>query len=125
MKHFNVSFDQISTINDFMSDYSDFTVLGYTDTELTISIRDKVNPGANRPNGGKVMNNYSYRYIEVTVDKDGNVTAFYGYIQAGYGYEEFPKESAFATPLCKKNFVKIDDINVKIFSFLERQQKAV
>lgn len=125
MKHFNVSFDQISTINDFTSDYSSLMVLGYTDTELTVSIKDKVNPGVNRPNGGRVMNNYSYRYIEVSVDKKGNVTNFYGYIQAGYGYEEFTKESAFATPLCKKNFVKIDDINAKIVSFLERQQKAV
>lgn len=125
MKHFDVSFDQISTINDFMSDYSDFTILGYDDTELTVSIKDKVNPGVNRPNGGRVMNNYAYRYIEISVNKNGDVTNFYGYIQAGYGYEEFPKESAFATPLCKKNFVKIDDINAKIVSFLERQQKAV
>lgn len=125
MKHFNISFDQISTINDFMSDYSDFTVLGYTDTELKISIRDKVNPGVNRPNGGRVMNNYAYRYIEVSVNKNGDVASFYGYIQAGYGYEEFSKESAFATPLCKKNFINIDDVNSKIFSFLERQQKAV
>lgn len=125
MKHFNVSFDQISTINDFVSDYSDLTVLNYNDTELTVSIKDKVNPGVNRPSGGRVMNNYAYRYIEVSVNKNGDVTNFYGYIQAGYGYEEFPKESAFATPLCKKNFVKIDDINAKIVSFLERQQKAV
>ena len=125
MKHFNVNLNQVSTINDFTSDYSSLMVLGYTDNELTVSIKDKVNPGVNRPNGGRVMNNYSYRYIEVTVDKDGNVTAFYGYIQAGYGYEEFSRESAFATPLCKKNFVKIDDINAKIVSFLERQQKAV
>ena len=57
MKYFNVSFNQVSTINDFVSDYSDLTVLGYNDTELTVSIRDKVNPGANRPKGGKVMNN--------------------------------------------------------------------
>ena len=125
MKHFNVSFDQISSINDFLSDYSDLTVFGYNDDELTVSIKDKVLPGSNRPNGGKVMNNYSYRYLEVSVDKKGNVTKFTGYIQAGYGYEEFTKESAFATPLYKKNFVNIDDLNLKIFSFLERQQKAV
>ena len=41
MKHFNVSFDQISSINDFLSDYSDLTVLGYNDDELTVSIKDK------------------------------------------------------------------------------------
>ena len=70
------------------------------------------------------MNNNSYRYIEVSVDRKGNVIDFYGYIQAGYGYEEFPKESAFATPLCKKKFLTIDDLNLKVFDFLQKQ-KAV
>lgn len=124
MKYFKVSFTQVDAINDFLSDYSELNVLGYSDTELTVSIKDKVLPGSNRPNGGKVMNNYSYRYLEVSVDKKGNVTKFTGYIQAGYGYEEFTKDSAFATPLCKKNFVTIDDVNLKIFNFLEKQ-KAV
>ena len=124
MKYFKVSFTQVDAINDFLSDYSELNVLGYSDTELTVSIKDKVLPGSNRPNGGKVMNNYSYRYLEVSVDKKGNVTKFTGYIQAGYGYEEFTKDSAFATPLCKKNFVTIDDINLKVFNFLEKQ-KAV
>lgn len=124
MKYFKVSFTQVDAINDFLSDYSELNVLGYSDTELTVSIKDKVLPGSNRPNGGKVMNNYSYRYLEVSVDKKGNVTKFTGYIQAEYGYEEFSKDSAFATPLCKKNFVTIDDINLKVFNFLEKQ-KAV
>lgn len=124
MKYLKVAFTQVDTINDFVSDYSDLTVLGYNDTELTVSIKDKVLPGSNRPNGGKVMNNYSYRYIEVSVDRKGNVTKFTGYVQAGYGYEEFSKDSAFATPLCKKNFVTIDDINLKVFNLLEKQ-KAV
>lgn len=124
MKYLKVAFTQVDTINDFVSDYSDLTVLGYNDTELTVSIKDKVLPGSNRPNGGKVMNNYSYRYLEVSVDRKGNVTKFTGYIQAGYGYEEFSKDSAFATPLCKKNFVTIDDVNLKVFNFLEKQ-KAV
>lgn len=124
MKHLKASFIQVDTINDFVSDYSDITVLGYSDTELTVSIKDHIQPGSNRPNGGKVMNNNSYRYIELTVDRKGNITSFNGYVQAGYGYEEFSKDSAFATPLCKKNFVTIDDINLKIFNFLEKQ-KAV
>lgn len=124
MKYFKVSFTQVDAINDFLSDYSELNVLGYNDDELTVSIKDKVLPGSNRPNGGKVMNNYSYRYIEVSVDRKGNVTKFTGYVQAGYGYEEFSKDSAFATPLCKKNFVTIDDINLKVFNFLEKQ-KAV
>ena len=124
MKYFNVSFNQVSTINDFVSDYSNLTVLGYNDTELTVSIYDTVQAGANSPNGRKIMNNNSYRYIEVSVAKNGDVTKFKGYIQAGYGYEEFSKESAFATPLHKKIYITIDDINLKIFSFFERQ-KAV
>ena len=124
MKYFKVSFTQVDAINDFLSDYSELNVLGYSDTELTVSIKDKVLPGSNRPNGGKVMNNYSYRYLEVSVDRKGNVTKFTGYIQAGYGYEEFGKDSAFATPLCKKNFITIDDVNLKVFNFLEKQ-KAV
>ena len=124
MKHLKASFIQVDTINDFVSDYSELNVLGYTDTELTVSIKDKVNPGSNRPNGGKVMNNNSYRYIELTVDRKGNITSFNGYVQAGYGYEEFSKDSAFATPLCKKNFITIDDTNLKAFNFLKKQ-KAV
>lgn len=124
MKHLKTSFIQVDTINDFVSDYSDITVLGYSDTELTVSIKDHVQPGSNRPNGGKVMNNNSYRYIELTVDRKGNVVNFNGYVQAGYGYEEFPKESAFATPLCKKKFLTIDDLNLKVFDFLQKQ-KAV
>lgn len=125
MKYFNVSFNQVNTVDNFVSEYSDLTVLNYNDTELTVSIKDKLNPGVNTPNGRVVMNNNSYRYIEVTVNKDGNVTDFNGYIQAGYGYEEFSKDSAFATPLYKEHHFTIDDINLKIFSFLERQQKVV
>lgn len=124
MKHLKASFIQVDTINDFVSDYSELNVLGYTDTELTVSIKDKVNPGSNRPNGGKVMNNNSYRYIELTVDRKGNVTNFNGYVQAGYGYEEFNEDSAFATPLYKKHHFTIDDVNLKVFDFLEKQ-KAV
>ena len=124
MKHFKVSFTQVDAIDNFVSDYSELNVLGYTDTELTVSIKDKVNPGSNRPNGGKVMNNNSYRYIEVSVDRKGNVIDFYGYIQAGYGYEEFNEDSPFATPLYKKHHFTIDDINLKVFDFLEKQ-KAV
>lgn len=124
MKHFKVSFTQVDTIDDFVSDYSELNVLGYTDTELTVSIKDKVNPGSNRPNGGKVMNNNSYRYIELTVDRKGNVVNFNGYVQAGYGYEEFNEDSAFATPLYKKHHFTIDDVNLKVFDFLEKQ-KAV
>lgn len=124
MKYFNVSFNQVSTLNDFVSDYSNLTVLGYNDTELTVSIYDTIQAGANSPKGRKIMNNNSYRYIEVSVDKKGNVLDFNGYIQAGYGHEEFAKESAFATPLHKENHLTIDDLNLKIFSFLERQ-KAV
>ena len=125
MKHLKASsFIQVDTINDFVSDYSELNVLGYTDTELTVSIKDKVNPGSNRPNGGKVMNNNSYRYIELTVDRKGNVVNFNGYIQAGYGYEEFNEDSAFATPLYKKHHFTIDDVNLKVFDFLEKQ-KAV
>ena len=124
MKHLKASFIQVDTINDFVSDYSDITVLGYSDTELTVSIKDHVQPGSNRPNGGKVMNNNSYRYIELTVDRKGNVANFNGYIQAGYGYEEFNEDSAFATPLYKKHHFTIDDVNLKVFDFLEKQ-KAV
>ena len=124
MKHLKASFIQVDTINDFVSDYSELNVLGYTDTELTVSIKDKVNPGSNRPNGGKVMNNNSYRYIELTVDRKGNVVNFNGYVQAGYGYEEFNEDSAFATPLYKKHHFTIDDVNLKVFDFLEKQ-KAV
>ena len=124
MKHFKVSFTQVDAIDNFVSDYSELNVLGYTDTELTVSIKDKVNPGSNRPNGGKVMNNNSYRYIELTVDRKGNVVNFNGYVQAGYGYEEFNEDSAFATPLCKKHHFTIDDVNLKVFDFLEKQ-KAV
>lgn len=124
MKHFKVSFKQVDIIDNFVSEYSNLTVLNYNDTELTVSIKDKVNPGVNTPNGHTVMNNNSYRYIEVSVDRKGNITSFNGYVQAGYGYEEFSKDSAFATPLCKKNFVTIDDINLKVFNFLEKQ-KAV
>lgn len=120
MKYFNVSFNQVSTLNDFVSDYSNLTVLGYNDTELTVSIYDTVQAGANSPKGRKIMNNNSYRYIEVSVDKKGNVLDFNGYIKAGYGHEEFSKESAFATPLHKENHLTIDDLNLKIFSFLER-----
>lgn len=124
MKHFKASVNQVSTIDDYVSEFSSLEVLNYNDTELTVSIKDKVNPGANRPNGGTVMNNNSYRYIEVSVDRKGNVTKFTGYIQAGYGYEEFSKDSAFATPLYKKHHFTIDDINLKVFDFLEKQ-KAV
>ena len=124
MKYFKVSFNQVDTIDNFVSEFSSLEVLNYNDAELIVSIKDKVNPGANRPNGGTVMNNNSYRYIEMTVDRKGNVIDFYGYIQAGYGYEEFNEDSAFATPLYKKHHFTIDDINLKVFNFLEKQ-KAV
>lgn len=124
MKYFKVSFKQVDIIDNFVSEYSNLTVLNYNDTELTVSIKDKVNPGVNTPNGHTVMNNNSYRYIEVSVDRKGNVIDFYGYIQAGYGYEEFNEDSAFATPLYKKHHFTIDDVNLKVFDFLEKQ-KAV
>lgn len=124
MKHFKVSFKQVDIIDNFVSEFSSLEVLNYNDTELTVSIKDKVNPGVNTPNGRTVMNNNSYRYIEVSVDRKGNVTNFNGYIQAGYGYEEFNEDSAFATPLYKKHHFTIDDINLKVFDFLEKQ-KAV
>lgn len=124
MKYFNVSFKQVDIIDNFVSEFSSLEVLNYNDTELTVSIKDKVNPGVNTPNGRTVMNNNSYRYIEVSVDRKGNVINFYGYIQAGYGYEEFNEDSAFATPLYKKHHFTIDDINLKVFNFLEKQ-KAV
>lgn len=124
MKYLKVSFNQADIIDNFVYEFSSLEVLNYNDAELKVSIKDRVRPGANRPNGGTVMNNNSYRYIEVSVDRKGNVIDFYGYIQAGYGYEEFPKESAFATPLCKKKFLTIDDLNLKVFDFLQKQ-KAV
>lgn len=124
MKHFKVSFTQVDAIDNFVSEFSSLEVLNYNDTELTVSIKDKVNPGVNTPNGRTVMNNNSYRYIEVSVDRKGNVINFYGYIQAGYGYEEFNEDSAFATPLYKKHHFTIDDVNLKVFDFLEKQ-KAV
>lgn len=124
MKHFKTSVNQVSVIDDYVSEFSSLEVLNYNDTELTVSIKDKVNPGVNTPNGRTVTNNNSYRYIELTVDRKGNVIDFYGYIQAGYGYEEFEKDSAFATPLYKKHHFTIDDINLKVFNFLEKQ-KAV
>ena len=124
MKHFKVSFKQVDIIDNFVSEFSSLEVLNYNDTELTVSIKDKVNPGVNTPNGRTVMNNNSYRYIEMSVDRKGNVTNFNGYIQAGYGYEEFNEDSAFATPLYKKHHFTIDDVNLKVFDFLEKQ-KAV
>lgn len=122
MKHFKVSFTQVDAIDNFVSEFSSLEVLNYNDTELTVSIKDKVNPGVNTPNGRTVMNNNSYRYIEVSVDRKGNVINFYGYIQAGYGYEEFNEDSAFATPLYKKHHFTIDDVNLKVFDFLEKQK---
>lgn len=124
MKHFKVSFKQVDIIDNFVSEYSNLTVLNYNDTELTVSIEDKLNPGVNTPNGRTVMNNNSYRHITLTVNRGGHVTNFNGYIQAGYDYEEFNEDSAFATPLYKKHHFTIDDINLKVFNFLEKQ-KAV
>lgn len=124
MKYFKVSFKQVDVIDNFVSEFSSLEVLNYNDAELTVAIKDKINPGVNTPNGRTVANNNSYRYIELTVDRKGNVVDFNGYVQSGYGYEEFSKDSAFATPLYKKHHFTIDDVNLKVFNFLEKQ-KAV
>lgn len=121
MKYF-ATIAQASSIDTYVSQFSQVEVVAYNEEGIaSITIWDKVNAGVNSPKGNIIMNNKSYRYIKFDVAKNGKILNFNGYIQAGYGHEEFDKNSPYATPLYKEEHFGIDDLNLKIFNFVKKE----
>ena len=82
---------------------------------LKVVIRDEgLYAGMPRPRGGFINNNNSYRYIEAMLDTKGEVVEFEGYINAGYGFEYFEKDSIYALGAITKE-PKINTTTIKNF----------
>lgn len=70
--------------------------------------------GMPRPSGGFINNNNSYRYIEVMIDDKGEVVEFEGYINSGYGFEYFEKDSIYALGAIVKD-ARVNTTTIKNF----------
>lgn len=70
--------------------------------------------GMPRPNGNFINNNNSYRYIEVMIDDKGEVVEFEGYINSGYGFEYFEKDSIYALGAIVKD-ARVNTTTIKNF----------
>lgn len=82
---------------------------------LKVVIRDEgLYVGMPRPSGGFINNNNSYRYIEAVIDTKGEVVEFDGYINAGYGFEYFEKDSIYALGAITKE-PKVNTTTIKNF----------
>lgn len=82
---------------------------------LKVVIRDEeLYAGMPRPNGGFINNNNSYRYIEAMLNANGEVVEFEGYINAGYGFEYFEKDSIYALGAITKE-PKVNTTTIKNF----------
>jgi hypothetical protein len=82
---------------------------------LKVVIRDEgLYAGMSSPGGNFINNNNSYRYIEVMIDDKGEVVEFEGYINSGYGFEYFEKDSIYALGAIVKD-ARVNTTTIKNF----------
>lgn len=101
----------VKTIDRLMSEWSSIIVNDMDDDIIEFNICDKVDAGAILPSGRVLENkdDNAFRSINFSINEDGDIIKFRGYINTKNGLNEyFDENSVYAVPLYKKTHLTME-----------------
>lgn len=120
----------VETIDRFMTEWSSIIVNEMNDDIIEFNICDKVDVGVILPSGRVLKNkdDNAFRSINFSINKDGDIVKFRGYINTKNGLNEyFDENSVYAVPLYKKTHLTMEMLEdtVKQYDLLIKRLSAI
>lgn len=120
----------VKTIDRLMSEWSSIIVNDMNDDIIEFNICDKVDVGAILPSVRVLENkdDNAFRSINFSINKDGDIVKFRGYINTKNGLNEyFDENSVYAVPLYKKTHLTMEMLEdtVKQYDLLIKRLSAI